>query len=68
NERSRGDAAAGLRLFLAKGFSGAGFLLLWAERPVSLAGPWKLSSSDLSEYDFLLPVKARPRDGAVAGG
>ena len=60
------DAAAGLRLFLAKGFSGDGFLLPCAGRPVSKAGVRKLSSSDLSKYDFLAPVKARLRDGAVA--
>jgi hypothetical protein len=64
--RPEEEAAAGRLLFLSKGFSGDGFLLLCNERPVSLADLWTPSSSDLSEYDFLLPVKARPRDGAVA--
>jgi hypothetical protein len=64
--RPREEAAAGVRVFLSKGFSGAAFLLACEGRPDALAGVRDGSSSKFSACVFLKPVKARPRGEAVA--
>lgn len=64
--RPREEAAAGLRVFLSKGFSGEAFLLACEGRPDALAGVRDGSSSKFSACVFLKPVKARPRGEAVA--
>jgi hypothetical protein len=49
-----------LRDFLGNGFSGGDFLFPRGDRSFGPAGSWKVSSSNLSERGFLVPVKVRP--------
>ena len=67
NPRPGAEAAPGLRVFLSKGLSDGDFLLLLDGRSVAEAGFRKVSSSDLSARDFLLPVNARPGAESAPG-
>lgn len=67
NPRSAWEAAAGPRVFLAKGLSGADLLLPPGVRAVGLEEVPKVSSSNLSGRGFLLPVNSRSAWEAAPG-
>jgi hypothetical protein len=67
NPRSAWEAAAGPRVFLAKGLSCVDFLLPPGVRAVGLEEIPKVSSSNFSDRGFLLPLNPRSAAEAAPG-